>query len=419
MFRKFSFWLWVGTLSLSAHAGPRPFCQSSAVSKIQVPIYPSRSDSPTFEYSFQFIRGADPRSPTVIVIPGGPGGASINDWGTFLDTLFVLPSGGNTIFTDPRGIGCNDRPNISDDSISTENFAADIVAMVKSLGLKNYILYGHSYGSLLATVTASKAQAEGVPPLAIVISGIIGRALEPGRETLTDGMIGQWRLFKRGLAPAVTDLLTREPLPFGLDAKKWAAFLEEGLTEGTLYIQRKPVNRLGDRLLALQSADPAELDNLKAAVSSVAVGGNPKSPLWRVYRNIMCREITAESNGPQPDQLIGGELVRTPDPSFCAGLSLDHPFNAANFQITVPIFYFQGTDDANTPYWQARYHYDQQNSSKKFFTTVFGVAHGIPLGGLVDCKDQVWSSIFGSGRGLKAALAACPQAVGVEEGHGF
>ncbi len=64
----------------------------------------TKNSSVTFDFKYAVIRTASPGSPTVLYVPGGPGGASIGD-----DSIPpLIPDEYGLILTDPRGVGCND-----------------------------------------------------------------------------------------------------------------------------------------------------------------------------------------------------------------------------------------------------------------------------------------------------------------------
>jgi surfactin synthase thioesterase subunit len=59
-----------------------------------------------------------------------------------------------------------------------------VLAIVEELRLDDYMLYGISYGTLLATLVASRAEERGLPlPKAIVLEGVLGMAFDAERPT--------------------------------------------------------------------------------------------------------------------------------------------------------------------------------------------------------------------------------------------
>ena len=88
----------------------------------------------------------------ILMIAGGPGGSSAR----FRYTHTLLESCGKLVFVDNRGRGrspdVGDRPN----PYSLENDLKDVEAVRKAIGAENIIIYGHSYGSMVALAYAAR-----------------------------------------------------------------------------------------------------------------------------------------------------------------------------------------------------------------------------------------------------------------------
>jgi proline iminopeptidase len=122
---------------------------------LPVPIdYFDRSKGTTdlywsLEYKF------DPKKPTVIFFRGGPGSGihDAPDYSRITNNRF------NFIYFDQRGINCS-RPMqyatfMDPRFYSTENTARDAHELINYFQLDKAILYGSSYGTVAATVTAN------------------------------------------------------------------------------------------------------------------------------------------------------------------------------------------------------------------------------------------------------------------------
>lgn len=134
-------------------------CPTWDMHEIQVPVDAHSRDNREFSFKFQWIQ-KNVDSPTIIFVPGGPGSGSISE-STVEDRDEVIketyeylgvPDTFNLILTDPRAVGCNGDFRFEEGDLSSELFADDLVAMIKSTGIKDYILYAHSYGTVLATI---------------------------------------------------------------------------------------------------------------------------------------------------------------------------------------------------------------------------------------------------------------------------
>ncbi len=72
-----------------------------------------------------------------------------------------------------------------------------------------------------------------------------------------------------------------------------------------------------------------------------------------------------------------------------------HGYDAANFQIQQPIYYFQGTRDVATPLKSARYHFDSQVLSRqKTFVEIKNRGHNPLQIGLSPCLGNIFSLVF-------------------------
>ena len=86
----------------------------------------------------------------VICHPGGPGFS-----GAYLGVLGGLDRSRTIVALDPRGTGRSDRPG-SGDAYALEDYVADLVLVQEHLGLDRIDLLGHSHGSLVALLYASR-----------------------------------------------------------------------------------------------------------------------------------------------------------------------------------------------------------------------------------------------------------------------
>jgi len=88
------------------------------------------------------IVGSGSKTP-LILLHGGPGATSY-----YLNTLAILSKDRPVIFLDQLGCGRSSR--ITDTTLMTiDNFAEEVAQLKKALGIKEYYLYGHSWGTML------------------------------------------------------------------------------------------------------------------------------------------------------------------------------------------------------------------------------------------------------------------------------
>jgi len=381
-------------VSLTAFAHSIPdYCSRNDVFKLSLPIYPDKNSSSQFEYRYQFI-GTDSSQPVVIYLPGGPGITSMSGLpkGPYQP---LPPSLINVVYTDQRGVGCNngDFNNGPTDVFSSQYFAEDVLAMIKDLGakgFKKYILYGHSFGTLHATKTAyliqqrRKAGDQIELPLAVVLEGTIGRAYQKG-EALAEYET-QWLNVKSFLSPEVQEKLSSHALPFFASTENWGYFIMQ-----LLYLGRIPKSAgIPDlnaklELLSLPNNDP-RLASLKEQISNSNFEGFAPS-----FITITCHEF-AEDFFARPLLLTGHFST---DGNLCNDSELISKFDSADYQLEVPIIYFQGTNDAATSMKQAQYHYKfQTHTPKKSFVNVSEAGHISFQFSLFSCKEKLWNTIL-------------------------
>lgn len=112
-------------------------------------------------------------------------------WGgtarTWESVVAALPGTFRTVSLDARGWGGSDRPTTGYD-IAT--LADDTQAAIKALGLRRYLLVGHSMGGKVAQLLASRRPMGLVGMLLVAPSPAQGKSLSP---TEREGMLGAYR----------------------------------------------------------------------------------------------------------------------------------------------------------------------------------------------------------------------------------
>jgi len=281
--------------SLIASAELPSHCKSAVVRTLQIPL----SENKTLTYRFSVSPGpkADENGPAVIFLPGGPGQTSMSMGLSYPDEFTVVR-------TDPRGAGCNASPELSDQDLTSERIARDIVEIIRALQPKRYILHGTSYGSLVATMAAAFAREQNLPaPLAVVLEGTIGRAFGPNQYV--QGYLQQWQIWKKEVDPEVLQLL-EQPVLLGIERKRWMAWLATMMTYGkfsdgsSLLIQ--------DLSLLKPGSDEKRRQGMLRRVRKMSEPSAPET--IRLYRQIVCREFVSDIRDIKYDfDFAGGDLT--------------------------------------------------------------------------------------------------------------
>ncbi len=370
-----------------------PTCDGADVVSVIRPMDPVASVSERFLYSGRLIPGTDPSLPTVVFVPGGPGQTST---GTDRAT-FQVPPEYTVLFTDPRGVGCNGL--VPDDPVSFHNslnYVDDVLALLDAEGIDDWIVYGHSYGSILGTMIASTAEARGRGPRSVVLEGVAGSSFEGHL-----GYLEQWDILLEN-APFVEPLFAGPDLPLGLDGGIWGLWIRLRMPIGTVNVDGEPFWQIVEELALLgtpyESVLETEIYNLLSAAFSEPEPGNP--PL---YNEIGCREVWSYNYSV-------GEIGPGAEFSFredlCADTPLSRPYDPSDWPILSPLFYVHGTNDPATPIWGAQEHFDSQPVGNRSFIEVLGAGHQPMPFNLADCQPSLWEAFRGD-EDVADALGGC------------
>jgi len=381
-------------------------CDFVGVKTLELPLYPDRSNSAKFSYRYQIVGETNADELTIIYLPGGPGGSSIAEYDHPKVREYAistsLPKNKTWIFFDPRTSGCNqgDEKKFPDDSLRSEYLASDVIAVIKELGLKKYILLGHSYGSQWATFIAGQAEKEGIPtPYALVLSGVLGLGKSDGTFAIPYNLSKEWDALREKLSEESLKILdTPNNAPLGFDYTAWAVVIVKGLYKGNQYVEGKLRHLLLEQLLLLDSNDPVLLkdltDMLKKNSPTVvkeiqALRRGDYSD--RLFEKVDCHEVSPEDGH---STFSYGRIIRDPDDKTCESETFDRPYDSATMLTTAPIYYIAGENDPATPFSGAYYHFEHQVRSRRNFIKVPGGGHNKI--GLIfpDCLDKIWDRIF-------------------------
>jgi proline iminopeptidase len=314
------------------------------------------------------------------------------------------------IYTDVRGVGCNinSASPFSADALTTEYFSRDVLSIVQVLGLKKYVLYGISYGTVQATVMANIAQQEGIQtPSALVLEGILGNWQINAQNVI--GLNTEWARAKALLPTSVADSFSLTPLPLGYSSDDWISFLFTTLNAGST---PSLGNNTVHYLAPLGSSDPAVVDQAKIDIqnkmASIKAGWKPE--IVRVATTLWCTETAGSL---YKKELVSGATVTTgSDQCPLLGLGFVKPYDSAAYPVTVPIYYFEGSADPDTTPANAAYHFLNQTQADRVFTSITGGGHTAMSGTLHEagCTPAIFTAIATNPSGTssnKAVIEAC------------
>ncbi|MGZ3749330.1 MAG: alpha/beta fold hydrolase [Pseudobdellovibrionaceae bacterium] len=389
----------------NAYCEEQAKCNDKGICTIKMPVVSDDGHSQELSYSFKY-RPPEGDAPTVVFIPGGPGSKSTDQ---DPKKIANIPDNFGVILTDPRFVGINEirNPDSFKNSMRTDLVADDILRAIKSVKAKNYILYGVSYGTMAATVAASKAGAN--PPRAVVLESTVGHSTTQSDIQLTYNE--KWKLYVKAMAPG--------------DFRKFKASIRSFIQSG----QFKPED-FGQAIMTLLTyrRNALGVDDLDYWIQLMIEG--PKDRAIRVTQSLLkvknsepgakifgsvvkCRELLPDAHLENSDLAFDGigDSLKPSGHSDCAkfgNASNQKLFDSKNFQIQEPIIYIQGQNDPITPNSQAEYHYkNQARASSKIMVIVPDGSHSPLNKAFNGCSEAFWNKLKGDVRLTKNAFSNC------------
>gem|GEM_PF-2824008 len=339
-----------------------------------------------------------PSFPTLIFFPGGPGGSSIGKYKRFeiLKTLF------NVILIDPRGFGCNffGKASYQYKNVGNSAVALDVVEVVKQENLINFFLYGHSYGTVLATVSSYKLEQVGLHPKAVVLEGTVGRWFDHNWNQVYNSIIADNFNVRIRQDPWIVEALNRAD-QLELDSELFFNEFLRGFyhNNGVLFPYKdSQYSSAQADFLNLSDRDFLEKFQEKIGNSPDRTVGPPQYD-ESIKNLISCAEVSKvdiEYNIYWNQSLQKIEARPAPGAKdVCADYNLLNPYSPAEFPIRSRLVYLQGTDDPATPVDGAFEHYESQpKKDNKEFILSQGAGHSLFKEALESCEFSVWSAVL-------------------------
>lgn len=377
-------------LSSESPAAPSA-CIGNEFQDILVPINHDRPSSRTFIWKVRYINRNSPR--TLVVIPGGPGGTSMQG------NLSLYPDGFNLLLTDPRTLGCNhDNPPDAALDISSKTLALDIVSAVEQLRLPAIFIYGQSYGTQVGTILASALEKRSLPAEGVVLEGAVGaeRDFLDGYNTILHRLLKKLpsKISKKLRSINETqELLGRNSrawgyfllqfLPIGATGPNSIGMLEKFLVEG---LSEPPVGegrRVLEYLLDSSLQEEASEDDQSKSIFFLAISCRESFP-------VIADDFLLTSGTIKPT---------TGAKNRCSNHRFDRPYDPRDYSLATKIWYLHGSDDPSTPLAGALHHFSSQTkASQRTFLEFKGAGHAVSSA-YPECMAQIWK-IISEGRRL-------------------
>ncbi|MFZ4402508.1 MAG: hypothetical protein ACOYOK_00260 [Pseudobdellovibrionaceae bacterium] len=349
------------------------------------PVDSKRSSS--IEFKYRYIKGAD-NYPVVIKIPGGPGGTAINN-----DPNPSFDPRVGWIQIDPRNTGCNSI-NLPIEFVTTQIEVYDILQIIKDLKLNNYVLFGTSYGTVVATQLAVEAEKQKLPGSRMVIlEGVLGRSFNDLEQEKSFAFF--WNLYKQKISTTLLEELKKES-PFSIPSEAWGKYFSQMLYLGT-HPEYGDIGLMTFKMLEDPKTRSIILDQVKAKSIDT-------DHLSQVFQSISCSDLV--ENAGDVDFKNANMIPYIPANNVCKHTKLNK-YDSAKFQISAPIVYFNGSNDPATPIAQAKYHFLNQKSKTKTFVEVVNGGHSALTVNLSDCYSLIMNSLILNTVPLRSAISTC------------
>jgi pimeloyl-ACP methyl ester carboxylesterase len=371
-------------------------CDFAGVRSISLPWYHDQKNSNKFVYKYRVYRKPEFNKPTVVFIPGGPGQVSINN---LIATDKLIPIDWGLILTDPRGVGCNDDKNILYPPVffKTEYIATDILGAIidSQIPISSIILYGASYGTVVATEIADIAARQGLESFKqIILEGTLGRSFiqkEYASEYET-----QWELYFSSLSEETkTALKNINTIITPSLLNSWSDFLQEYLLVGGFQNKGHILDYPISLLLSANGKEELVSQYLNSTIQSSTTLSN-SDQLWA---NIWCGELNSEGDTWEPifdTKASRLKVIQKQDNFRCHEVKQNSVYNASLKVIRENIIYFHGEADPAVPLWSGQYHFNNIQGSGYRILYIFPKMGHSPLRTLNMFNDVCGANVIQS-----------------------
>ena len=261
------------------------------------------------------------------------------------------------------------------------------MALIQHLKPSHYLIHGHSYGTVVATILSNKiAQTKMPQPEAFILEGVFGHYWDQRKKEL--GLVSSWKKIFRSLSRNTQALLSKSAQsPLTTRQERWFQAIYQFLYLGKIYFLPYSYDELLKNFAAKVQglAYPSDLKKLYASIN---FGGLPSSS--KVWNAIACNELfySGEESLNYAYGKLEYESIRN-----CPTDRMK-PFDSAAWPMQHKTVYFVGENDPSTPLWQGQYHYEHQKENQKTFVIVQDAGHRPFQLNLNDCAAELYSGLF-------------------------
>jgi proline iminopeptidase len=334
----------------------------------------------------------NPALPTLIYFVGGPGGTSRG-------IEFSLPTT-NVIFFEQRGISCS-RPAtrklfLDPKFYSSENTAADALLILDAYEIKKASLYGHSYGTVPATIFASKYPER---TNSLILEGVVFKADES--LWISPRKVKYMQDFFDSLPKEKQDRIISFSERSDV-AKTWFSLIAR-MTLGVGNFVEGLNGFLDSTVFAKDSTDLELAEQISSMIPKIDITTPAEQNGFGeiTMGMISCQEMNM-TNTMMSHLLYFKDRKLVPDRmnidyySMCIPLGLSKFkkdfYTAEKYPIHVPVTYFLGEFDPATSLDQGLAHFKNAQSSNKQALVLLGGGHTPNIEKVIEssyCKPEV------------------------------
>lgn len=317
---------------------------------IQVPLNYDPKTPASFPLFYNLPRELDASKPTVIFFYGGPGISSLYSELEKRLTAF------NVLYFDQRGTGFS-KPETLEQLMNPQNFTSEFIArdaaqLLRKLGIRKATVYGHSYGTIPATIFGNL-----FPELttAVILEGTIfsGEPNATGSNHRIKILNQTFKNLPAELQKKVLELSNSKKINEGWFGEYAQSFMyennfESALRSSLIELFKIPVDL---QVLRVNSAMDKEYMHFESSEFGAFM-----------FHHIACQELSFSKPGTSFEALFkNGTLIPSSKPFSKACSSLpgmrSRVYKATSYPLKVPVTYIQGTHDGATTAESAIMHY--------------------------------------------------------------
>lgn len=349
---------------------------------LDVPLSYEFPEGPQTPLYYWFATPYDASKPTIVIFTGGPGQPSHIRAGAFYQEwhLRLVHHDVNVLLFDPRGVAFS-RPaeeRVQWGFYSSENVARDVERLRAHLGIAQLVVYGKSYGTVPATIYASKFASR---TRALILEGTMTGVETRDENRAFVASTLQWFFDRLSCRAWILGLLDDDKKRVRLLSGVGMAFSfyggRTGAEEMKAFLERaNSWSQIEERFAQLEygyrrSGELFEIDrNFSWALHRREFGGFDARGDLR-----LSREGRVEIAPPTEDELRKARELKA---------TYGHPdYRASEYPTSVPTYYVQGSLDLATPLYGALAHwFGSGNPNAQFLVgegeghTVIGVVAG-------------------------------------------